>query len=49
MVIMLKGTQLHNGMLIDYYEVENIVKKILEKYDHAFLVEEFDVKMKNFL
>ena len=38
-----------NGMVIDFFDLNKIVKPILEKYDHAFLCWEGDSKVKNFL
>ncbi|MBT8387695.1 MAG: 6-carboxytetrahydropterin synthase, partial [Ignavibacteria bacterium] len=31
-----------NGMVIDYYDVEKIVNPIIEKLDHAFMVNKDD-------
>ncbi len=38
-----------NGMIIDFFDLNKIVKPIVEKYDHAFLCWEGDKKVKDFL
>ncbi len=38
-----------NGMVIDFYELNKIVKPIIDKYDHAFLCWKDDKKVLDFL
>lgn len=38
-----------NGMVIDFFDLNKIVKPIIEKYDHAFLCWSGDKKVLNFL
>jgi 6-pyruvoyltetrahydropterin/6-carboxytetrahydropterin synthase len=38
-----------NGMVIDFFDLNKIVKPIIEKYDHAFLCWKGDKKVLNFL
>ena len=42
MLVEFEGELDENGMVIDYYDVEKIVKPIIEKLDHAFLVNKDD-------
>ena len=49
MVVELEGEVLKNGMIIDFYDLGLIVKPIIEKLDHAFLVNRKDVKVYEFL
>ena len=47
--LILQGHCNNNGMLIDYFDLDNIVKKILEKYNHSFIVDENDTILIAFL
>jgi 6-pyruvoyltetrahydropterin/6-carboxytetrahydropterin synthase len=38
-----------NGMVIDFFDLNKIVKPIIEKYDHAFLCWDGDKKVLDFL
>ncbi len=38
-----------NGMVIDFFDLNRIVKPIIEKYDHAFLCWKGDKKVLDFL
>jgi 6-pyruvoyltetrahydropterin/6-carboxytetrahydropterin synthase len=38
-----------NGMVIDFFDLNKIVKPIIEKYDHAFLCWKDDKKVLDFL
>ena len=38
-----------NGMIIDYYDLQAIVEPLVSKFDHAFLVDEQDNIMLDFL
>ncbi|MCI0474516.1 MAG: 6-carboxytetrahydropterin synthase [Ignavibacteria bacterium] len=49
MVVELEGEVLKNGMIIDFYNLGLIVKPIIEKLDHAFLVNRRDSKVYDFL
>jgi 6-pyruvoyltetrahydropterin/6-carboxytetrahydropterin synthase len=49
MVVELEGEVLKNGMIIDFYDLGLIVKPIIDKLDHAFLVNRKDVKVFEFL
>jgi 6-pyruvoyltetrahydropterin/6-carboxytetrahydropterin synthase len=49
MVVELEGEVLKNGMIIDFYDLGLIVKPIIEKLDHAFLVNRDDYKVYDFL
>jgi len=42
MLVEFEGELDKNGMVIDYYDVEKIVNPIIEKLDHAFLVNKND-------
>ena len=42
MLVEFEGELDKNGMVIDYYDVEKIVDPIIEKLDHAFLVNKND-------
>jgi 6-pyruvoyltetrahydropterin/6-carboxytetrahydropterin synthase len=42
MLVEFEGEIDENGMVIDYYDVEKIVNPIIEKLDHAFLVNKDD-------
>ena len=42
MLVEFEGELDENGMVIDYYDVEKIVNPIIEKLDHAFLINKDD-------
>jgi 6-pyruvoyltetrahydropterin/6-carboxytetrahydropterin synthase len=42
MLVEFEGELNENGMVIDYYYVEKIINPIIEKLDHAFLVNKVD-------
>jgi len=42
MLVEFEGDVDKNGMVIDYYDVEKIINPIIEKLDHAFLVNKDD-------
>ncbi|RKY98483.1 MAG: 6-carboxytetrahydropterin synthase [Ignavibacteriae bacterium] len=42
MLVEFEGELDENGMVIDYYDVEKIINPIIEKLDHAFLVNKDD-------
>lgn len=49
MIVELEGEVAANGMIIDFYDLGKIVKPVIEKLDHCFLVYKDDVKVLNFL
>ncbi len=42
MIVEFEGELDEQGMVIDFYDVENIINPIIEKLDHAFMVKEDD-------
>ncbi len=38
-----------NGMVIDYFDMRDIVEPIIDRLDHAFLCDESDTDMREFL
>jgi 6-pyruvoyltetrahydropterin/6-carboxytetrahydropterin synthase len=49
MVIELEGDVNTKGMIIDFYDLGEIIDPIIQKYDHAFLCWEKDKIVKDFL
>ena len=49
MLVEFDGELDKSGMVIDYYEVEKIINPIIEKLDHAFLVNKADEVIIEFL
>jgi len=49
MKVILEGEKNNNGMLLDYFELEQIVNEIIKKFDHSFVVNEKDFVMQDFL
>jgi len=49
MLVEFEGELDENGMVIDYYDFEKIVNPIIEKLDHAFLVNKDDKLTVEFL
>jgi 6-pyruvoyltetrahydropterin/6-carboxytetrahydropterin synthase len=49
MIIELEGQVEESGMVMDYYDVKKIVKPIIEKLDHAFMVYKEDKEIISFL
>lgn len=45
----LEGEPNHNRMLIDFYDIEAIVRPLLDKIDHSFIVDKNDTIMLPFL
>ncbi len=41
-IVEVEGTPDKNGLVIDFYDLKNIVNPIIEKMDHAFMVYEKD-------
>ena len=49
MLVEFEGELDKNGMIIDYYDVEKIINPIIEKLDHAFMVNKDDKILLEFL
>ncbi len=50
MIIELSGElDSKSGMIVDFYDLGLIVKPIVKKFDHSFLVYKYDTKLLNFL
>jgi len=50
MIIELSGElDVKSGMIVDFYDLGLIVKPIVKKFDHSFLVYKKDTKLLNFL
>lgn len=49
MIAEFEGRLNENDMIIDFYDVEKIIKPLIEKLDHAFLVNKNDSKVIEFL
>lgn len=49
MVVEITGSLDKHGMVIDFFDLNKIIKPIIEKYDHAFLCWENDKNLRGFL
>jgi 6-pyruvoyltetrahydropterin/6-carboxytetrahydropterin synthase len=49
MIVEITGSLNKQGMIIDFFDLNKIIKPIIDKYDHAFLCWENDRKLKDFL
>ena len=49
MLVEFSGELDKNGMIIDYYNVEKIINPVIEKLDHAFMVNKNDKVVLEFL
>lgn len=49
MLVELEGQANENGIVIDYYDINQVVAPLLDKIDHAFLCDENDRQMIEFL
>lgn len=49
MIVEFEGELDDQGMVIDFYDVENIINPIIEKLDHAFMVKDDDKLTLEFL
>jgi 6-pyruvoyltetrahydropterin/6-carboxytetrahydropterin synthase len=49
MLVELEGKLNDKGMIMDYYELNKIIQPLVEKLDHAFLVNEKDTNVLEFL
>ena len=46
LLIEISGEVNKNGMIIDFFDLSNIIQPLLDKFDHAFMCSEDDLKMK---
>ncbi|HJY64233.1 MAG TPA: 6-pyruvoyl tetrahydropterin synthase family protein [Ignavibacteria bacterium] len=49
MIVEITGSLNKQGMVIDFFDLNKIIKPIIDKYDHAFLCSDKDKKLKDFL
>lgn len=49
MIIEFEGELNKNEMIIDFYDIDKIIKPLIEKLDHAFMVNENDKEVVEFL
>lgn len=49
MLVEFDGELNEQGMIIDYYDVEKTINPIIEKLDHAFMVNKDDIMVLEFL
>ena len=49
MMVEVEGITDENGMIMDYYDLEAIISPMVKRMDHAFLVDENDSTMLDFL
>ena len=49
MRVEVEGETDSNGMIMDYYDIENIISPLIEKMDHSFCVDSNDKVMLDFL
>mgnify|MGYP005822196009 CR=1 FL=1 len=49
MILELEGESDENGMLLDFYKIDEIVKPILEAYDHSFVIYKNDIEILEFV
>ena len=49
MLVEFNGEINEHGMIIDYYDVEKIINPVIEKLDHAFMVNQNDKVVLDFL
>ncbi|OGU86006.1 MAG: 6-pyruvoyl tetrahydropterin synthase [Ignavibacteria bacterium RIFOXYB2_FULL_35_12] len=49
MIVEFEGELNKNEMIIDFYDVDKIIKPLLEKFDHAFMVNKNDKEVLEFL
>jgi 6-pyruvoyltetrahydropterin/6-carboxytetrahydropterin synthase len=48
-IVEFEGELDEQGMIIDFYDVEKIINPIIEKLDHAFMVNKYDKDVISFL
>lgn len=49
MIVEFEGELNKNEMIIDFYDIDRIIKPLVEKLDHAFLVNKNDTEVVEFL
>jgi len=49
MIIELEGEADKNGIVLDFFKIDEIVKPILKVYDHCFAINRNDSEMRDFL
>jgi 6-pyruvoyltetrahydropterin/6-carboxytetrahydropterin synthase len=49
MLVEVDGEINEHGMIIDYYDLEKIINPVIEKLDHAFMVNQYDKVVLEFL
>lgn len=49
MIVEFEGELNKNEMIIDFYDIDRIIKPLIEKLDHAFMVNENDKEVIEFL
>ncbi len=49
MIIELEGEADKNGIVLDFFKIDEIVKPILKVYDHCFTINRNDSEMRDFL
>jgi 6-pyruvoyltetrahydropterin/6-carboxytetrahydropterin synthase len=49
MIVEFEGELDKNQMVVDYYDVEKIINPVIEKLDHAFMVNKNDIVVLDFL
>lgn len=49
MILELEGEADDDGMLLDFYKIDEIVKPILNEYDHSFVIYKNDIEVLQFL
>jgi len=47
--VVIEGTPIHDGMIIDFYDISKAVKPLIEELDHAFMVQESDAELMEYL
>ena len=49
MIVEFEGELNENEMIIDFYDIDRIIKPLVEKFDHAFMVNKNDKEVVEFL
>jgi len=44
-ILEVEGTPDKHGIVIDFYDLDNIVKPVLEKLDHSFIAYDMDIEL----
>ena len=48
MRVVVEGDLDENGMVIDYFDLKDVIDPIVDRVDHAFMVDESDAQMREF-